>query len=113
LTTEPPSETRVILYRIAMEALVNVRKHARAHRVRVRLEDVDRGWQAQINDGDGFLPNGGSAPGHLGLTAMRERAQMAGGWWKLESSPGSGTNISFWLPAVEPVPKVVLPRLLA
>jgi PAS domain S-box-containing protein len=114
LTTEPPSETRVILYRIAMEALVNVRKHARAHRVRVRLEEVDRGWKAQINDdGDGFLPNGGSAPGHLGLTAMRERAQMAGGWWKLESSPGSGTNISFWLPAVEPVPKVVLPRLLA
>ncbi|HXN03045.1 MAG TPA: PAS domain S-box protein [Candidatus Dormibacteraeota bacterium] len=114
LTTEPPSETRVILYRIAMEALVNVRKHARAHRVRVRLEDVDRGWEAQINDdGDGFLPNGGSAPGHLGLTAMRERAQMAGGWWKLESSPGSGTNISFWLPAVEPVPQVVLPRLSA
>jgi PAS domain S-box-containing protein len=114
LTTEPPSETRVILYRIAIEALVNVRKHARASRVRVCLEEVDRGWQAQIDDdGDGFLPNGGSPPGHLGLTAMRERAQMAGGWWKIESRPGSGTSISFWLPAVEQVPPVVLPRLSA
>jgi PAS domain S-box-containing protein len=114
LTTEPPSETRVILYRIAMEALVNIRKHARAHRVRVRLEDVDRGWLAQINDdGDGFLPNGGSIPGHLGLTAMRERAQMAGGWWKLESSPGSGTNISFWLPGVQQAPDFTLAKLSA
>ncbi len=114
LTTEPPSDTRVILYRIAIEALVNVRKHARASRVRVRLEEVDRGWQAQIDDdGDGFLPNGGSPPGHLGLTAMRERAQMAGGWWKIESRPGSGTSISFWLPAVEQVPPVALPRLSA
>jgi PAS domain S-box-containing protein len=114
LTTEPPSETRVILYRIAMEALVNVRKHARAHRVLVRLEDIDRGWLAQINDdGDGFLPNGGSTPGHLGLTAMRERAQMAGGWWKLESSPGSGTNISFWLPGVQQAPDFTLAKLSA
>jgi PAS domain S-box-containing protein len=103
LTTEPPSETRVILYRIAMEALVNVRKHARAHRVRVRLEDVDRGWQVQVDDdGDGFeVSSGGSAPGHLGLTAMRERAQMAGGWCRIESRPGSGTSVASWLPAVQ------------
>jgi PAS domain S-box-containing protein len=115
VTSEPPSETRFILYRIAMEALVNVRKHARAHRVQVRLADVNHGWQVQIDDdGDGFEPpNGGSVPGHLGLTAMRERAQIAGGWWKMESRPGSGTSISFWLPGVQPAPEFMLARLSA
>jgi PAS domain S-box-containing protein len=113
VTMEPPSETRFILYRIAMEALVNVRKHARAHRVQVRLADVNHGWHVQIDDdGNGFNPpDGGSVPGHLGLTAMRERAQIAGGWWKMESRPGSGTSISFWLPGVQQAPEFVLPRL--
>ena len=113
VTTEPPSETRFILYRIAMEALVNVRKHARAHRVQVRLADVNHGWHVQIDDdGDGFEPpTGGSVPGHLGLTAMRERAQIAGGWWKMESRPGSGTSISFWLPGIQPAPEFMLGRL--
>jgi len=115
VTSEPPSETRFILYRIAMEALVNVRKHARAHRVQVRLADVNRGWHVQIDDdGDGFEPpNGGSVPGHLGLTAMRERAQIAGGWWKMESRPGSGTSISFWVPDVQQAPEIMLTRLSA
>ena len=115
VTSEPPSETRFILYRIAMEALVNVRKHARAHRVQVRLADVDHGWQVQIDDdGDGFEPpNGGSIPGHLGLTAMRERAQIAGGWWKMESRPGSGTSISFWLPDVQQAPEFMLASVSA
>jgi signal transduction histidine kinase len=108
LTAEPPPETRVILYRIAIEALANVQKHAGAHLVLVRLENADKGWRVQIDDdGSGFTPNGnGSAPGHLGLTEMRERAQLAGGWWKLESQPGAGTSVAFWLPAV---PELTLP----
>ena len=108
LTAEPPPETRVILYRIAIEALANVQKHSGAHLVLVRLENADQGWRVQIDDdGSGFTPNGsGSAPGHLGLTAMRERAQIAGGWWKLESHPGAGTSVAFWLPAV---PNLTLP----
>ena len=110
-TSEPPPETRVNLYRIAMEALANVRKHAGANHVRVRLENADRGWRVQIaDDGSGFAPNGnGSAPGHLGLTAMRERAQIAGGWWTLESQPGDGTSVTFWLPAL-PEPTLPSPQ---
>lgn len=108
LTAEPPPETRVILYRIAIEALANVQKHSGAHLVLVRLDNADQGWRVQIDDdGSGFTPNGnGSAPRHLGLTAMRERAQIAGGWWKLESHPGAGTSVAFWLPAV---PNLTLP----
>jgi PAS domain-containing protein len=69
--------------------------------------------EGQIDDdGDGFdPPDGGPVPGHLGLTAMRERAQIAGGWWKMESRPGSGTSISFWLPGVQQAPEFMLTRL--
>ncbi len=60
------------------------------------------------DDGDGFVPpKGGSAPGHLGLTAMRERAQLAGGWCKIESRPGWETSISMWLPGVQQAPEIV------
>jgi nitrate/nitrite-specific signal transduction histidine kinase len=36
-------------------------------------------------------------PGHLGLKAMRERAELAEGWLRIESRPGA-TTITFWLP---------------
>jgi signal transduction histidine kinase len=39
------------------------------------------------------------APGHLGFTAMRERAEIAGGWWRVASAPRVGTTVEFWLPA--------------
>jgi hypothetical protein len=41
-----------------------------------------------------------SARGHLGVSAMRERAEMAGGWCQLTSLPGDGTTVEFWVPGV-------------
>ncbi len=35
---------------------------------------------------------------HFGLIEMRERAETAGGWWAVASSPGTGANVRFWLP---------------
>jgi len=37
-------------------------------------------------------------PGHIGLVAVRERAQLAGGWCRIASEPGTGTRIEFWVP---------------
>jgi len=37
-------------------------------------------------------------PGHIGLVALKERAQLAGGWCRIESDPGAGTRIEFWVP---------------
>ena len=52
------------------------------------------------DDGVGFEPQQAvvAAPGHLGLAAIRERAEMAGGWCSLQSLPGAGTCLQLWLP---------------
>ncbi len=100
IDVDPPLETRITAYRIAQEALANVRKHADAHRVHVLAEHYDGGVRVRIqDDGCGFDRSAGTTvPGHLGLVAMRERAELAGGWWKLRSAPGAGTTVEFWLP---------------
>ena len=100
LDLDPPLETRITVYRIGQEALANVRKHADADRVHVLVEEHERGYLVRIqDDGDGFdLSRGTTVPGHLGLLAMRERAELAGGWWKCRSAPGAGTTVEFWVP---------------
>jgi signal transduction histidine kinase len=37
-------------------------------------------------------------PGHLGLLALHERALLAGGWSRIDSEPGRGTKVEFWMP---------------
>lgn len=101
LSAEPPPHTGIILYRIAQEALANIRKHAQATRVVITLEERDGGCLVQVADnGRGFDPPEAlqSAPRHLGLSSMRERAEMAGGWCQVHSVPGGGTTVMFWLP---------------
>ncbi len=101
LVAEPPDEVRSIIYRIAQEAITNVRKHARARALHVVLETREGGVCVRIEDeGRGFAPEASATPepGHLGLTTMRERAELGGGWFRLESSPGAGTVVEFWLP---------------
>jgi PAS domain S-box-containing protein len=103
LAAEPCLATRIILYRIAQEALMNVRKHAHASQVAVEIEEQSDGYLLRVaDDGVGFdaINSGDSAPGHLGLTSMRERAATQGGWVRIESTPGSGTAVEAWLPAI-------------
>jgi signal transduction histidine kinase len=121
-TVEPSLESRIVLYRIAQEAIANIRKHAKAHRVQVYLETEGDGVRVRIvDDGEGFdlAITGHPEPGHVGLLAMRERAELLGGQWTLDSTPGVGTTVDYWLPAdikpdeppapVEPVPDFGLP----
>ena len=90
-------------FRIAQEALVNARKHAGATRIDLHLEDRKEGLFVRIRDaGAGFPPDATTAtPGHLGLTTMRERASLAGGWLRVESAPGEGTTVEFCLPQTD------------
>jgi len=102
---ELPDELRVVAYRIVQEALANVRAHAKASRVAVRLEEVDGGLLARVSDdGIGFLPGlvERRPAGHLGLISMREQATMAGGWCRVASAPGMGTTVEVWIPRPKP-----------
>ncbi|WP_324786962.1 PAS domain S-box protein [Streptomyces sp. H51] len=101
-----PVDTMVLIYRTAQEALMNVRKHARATMVRVQLLGVEEGCLMRIvDDGVGYDPREvESRPGHLGLTLIHERARMAGGWSRVESEPGTGTTVEFWVPLTEALP---------
>ncbi|WP_234422208.1 sensor histidine kinase [Sedimenticola thiotaurini] len=85
------------LLRIAQESLANIRKHAKAHTVRVLLTCSAEGEYRLLveDDGVGFdnvRPNG--SPGeHIGLSIMEERARRVGAQFKIESEPGEGTRV--------------------
>lgn len=102
LDDEPSQELRVVLYRIAQEALVNIRKHARASHVRVDLVPEDSGIRLRItDDGVGFDlgSSGGSVSrGHIGMTEMRERAEMVGGNLAIRAAEPAGTVVETWVP---------------
>jgi signal transduction histidine kinase len=95
----PPAIQAIVLKNV-QETLNNVEKHARATRVTVVAETVDNGIRVEVrDDGTGFVvAQSARMPGHIGLVAVRERAQLAGGWCRIESEPGTGTKIEFWVP---------------
>jgi PAS domain S-box-containing protein len=104
LSEEPPGEARTVLYRVAQEAIANVRKHARASHIEVVLENSMGGWHVRIeDDGVGFAPEDEPVerPGHLGLLGMRERMETNGGRLSVVSAPGAGTTVELWLPENE------------
>lgn len=95
-----PQAIQAIVVKNVAEALNNVEKHAHATRAVVKAEMVDSGIRVEVADnGTGFVvAESVHVPGHMGLLAMRERAQLAGGWCRIESDPGAGARISFWVP---------------
>jgi two-component system NarL family sensor kinase len=98
------------LYRIAQEALANVRQHARATSAEIVLRSTAQSVLLSIrDDGVGLAPSGpdskavappGPEPreGHHGLVGMRERARLLGGQVRVTSRPGQGTTIRMRLP---------------
>jgi PAS domain S-box-containing protein len=101
LETVPAADMAALLYRIAQEAVVNARKHAEAGSVRIEAVEAADGIVVRvIDDGRGFVPDLQSdpEPGHLGLSTMVERAELAGGWARVMSAPGQGTTVECWLP---------------
>jgi signal transduction histidine kinase len=102
------AQEEVHLFRIAQEALANVRKHAGAHQVWVRLCAGPEGTFLEVEDDGAGMPFAGHAPdaeprlpGHFGLRTMRERAEAMGGQLTLHSAPGQGTRIRVAVRAVD------------
>jgi two-component system nitrate/nitrite sensor histidine kinase NarX len=94
-----PADVQVQLLHVVQEALSNVRKHAQAQTVQVRLAHQPH-WQIEIrDDGRGFDPvRDAPDDSHVGLRIMRERAAKVGAAVELDSQPGAGTRVRVSLP---------------
>jgi signal transduction histidine kinase len=87
------------VYRIVQEALNNVIKHSGADRARFTLERDIKCVRLHLSDfGVGFDTTRIRRNGGLGLTSIAERSQMLGGSLKLQSTPGTGTDLVIELP---------------
>lgn len=88
------------LTRIIQEALANVRKHAHAQHVQVRLaERAHSIWMSVTDDGVGFEPR--TLKNHFGLQTMRERAASVNGILTVNSELGIGTQVELNLPLLD------------
>jgi len=97
------SDRRTALYRIVQEALTNVARHAKASHARVSIQNHDGIIRMEIaDDGQGFEIAGTSRAKKtscLGLLGMRERVEMIGGTFSIESSLGNSTTVGVDIPA--------------
>ena len=96
------SAKRTVLYRVAQESLTNVSRHAGASQVDVSIRRVKKDICMQIRDnGKGFevgrLPRAKDNI-RLGLLGMRERVEMVGGTFCVESVPGGPTTVQVSMP---------------
>jgi signal transduction histidine kinase len=95
---ELPAATEVVLLRTGQEALANVRKHAAAAHVAVRLCYADARVRLEVtDDGAGFDP--AAVNGGYGLRGMRGRVAEAGGTIAVRSAPDCGTSVTVEVPA--------------
>jgi len=93
---------RTVLYRVAQESLTNVARHAKAGRVEVNIQKFHNTVRMEIkDDGKSFqVERILNAKGNkrLGLLGMRERVEMVGGTFCVESAPGQGTTVRVEIP---------------
>lgn len=98
-------EQSTTIYRVVQAALANIASHAHASQVEITIsvESSDGSIHMEISDnGQGFDMNAEETAkkrGRLGLLGMRERVEMIGGAFDIQSQPGAGTTVSVTLPA--------------
>lgn len=96
---EAPLPVKITLFRLLQESLANGFRHGGAAEQRVALHARDAQLLVEVADGGaGFDPRAVVAAGHLGLAGMRERVEILGGTFNVDSAPGRGTVIRAALP---------------
>ncbi len=94
-----PPEIETTLFRVVQEAITNIAKHAEAETVLVQCAARPDAVTIEIeDDGKGFAPETVAGGTGLGLTGMRERVELLGGTFEVESAPGQGTRIVLTAP---------------
>ena len=94
------ADVQIQVLHMVQEALSNVRKHARATRVNVRVQRHPE-WRFEVQDnGIGFDAGRSLAPDslHVGLRILRERAEGISARVEVQSAPGAGTTVCIELP---------------
>ena len=89
------------LYRVLQESLQNIRKHADASSVLIRLMGTKRGIGLCVrDDGHGFdrLSTSVGRLKGLGLISMQERVEALQGTFRIKTKPGDGTEVHAWVP---------------
>jgi PAS domain S-box-containing protein len=95
---EVPDNLKIVIFRILQEAMNNIAKHSQGNLVVLALKKRNHRMILKIRDnGVGFDPE--NCPRGLGLSSIKERAQLSGGIFILESSPGKGTCLEVRWPA--------------
>lgn len=90
-------------YRVAQEALTNVRKHAKSPRLQIKLHEENRRLHLEVRDwGSGFSPQEQKDTGRVGLQGMAERVSSLSGSFVIKSQPGQGTIVRATFPISEP-----------
>ena len=91
--------THLLLYQVAREALANAIRHSDAKSVRVTLEDLDEAIRLTVeDDGHGFELGTVDERGHFGIQLMKERVELAGGVFHLETAFSTGTRLIVKVP---------------
>jgi signal transduction histidine kinase len=98
------NDKRTVLYRVAQAALVNIGQHAQATHASVSIKSLPRAVIMEITDNgrafDVAQVLDSRKNKRLGLIGMRERVEMVGGRFNIESAPGTGTTISARIPFI-------------
>ena len=94
-----PGDATLCIFRIAQEALRNVKKHSGANRAVVRLESAGDRLHLSVSDlGKGFDSNNPSAEPGIGIRSMEERLRPLGGQLEIQSLLMEGTILDAWVP---------------
>jgi PAS domain S-box-containing protein len=89
-----PKEVSLCLFRVLQEAIQNAVKHSRSRHIEASLTATPTEIQLSVHDsGIGFEPEKVVSDHGLGLTSMKERLKLVGGWLSVESKPEWGTTI--------------------
>jgi signal transduction histidine kinase len=105
-----PAPIALLVYHIAREGVMNALKHAQPRDVWITVREEDDDIVLGLKDnGVGFDTDAAGPEGHFGMAMMRERAQVGGGRFEVESAPGEGATITVRFPKSllqsEPVPE--------
>ncbi len=97
--SEIPDALKLIIYRLLQESLNNVARHSNADHVKLTIKkECDTLTFRLEDDGSGFDIERALSPDHpekgWGIIGMKERAELSGGLFSIESPPDGGTRVS-------------------